>query len=201
MPVCQVPLLDMKVYSKLLAGASWMAEYGDPDTEDWKFMRAFSAYHVLRHDCLGLPEPPEETVKGESRPGTWTCPKVLFTTSTRDDRVHPGHARKMVRALQEEAKEAAPVVYYWYTLNLAMVLPKPVLTKALTNATQGKCRGRPRWRGGQQAEGHHVGPYLLIRRAAAWPQRSLRAIEHLIRSFGASRGWVHGGFCLCCVVI
>jgi prolyl oligopeptidase len=112
----------MKVYSKLLAGASWMAEYGDPDTEDWKYMRAFSAYHVLRHDCLGLPEPPEETVKGESRPGTWRCPKVLFTTSTRDDRVHPGHARKMVRALQEEAKEAAPVVYYWYALSLSMPL-------------------------------------------------------------------------------
>ena len=87
----QVPLLDMRVYSTLLAGASWMAEYGDPDTADWGFMRAFSAYHVLRHDCLGLPEPPEETppeaAKGESKPGTWRCPHVLFTTSTRDDRV------------------------------------------------------------------------------------------------------------------
>ena len=113
--VCQVPLLDMKVYSKLLAGASWMGEYGDPATDDWKFMRGFSAYHLLRHDCLGLPEAPcpEDTVKGESVAGTWRCPAVLFTTSTRDDRVHPGHARKMVRALQEEGKEAAPLVLYW----------------------------------------------------------------------------------------
>ena len=45
----------------------------------------------------------------------WRCPRVLFTTSTRDDRVHPGHARKMVRALQEEAapKGLAPEVLYW----------------------------------------------------------------------------------------
>jgi len=110
--VCQVPLLDMKTYSTLLAGASWMAEYGDPDTDDWKYLRRHSAYHLLRHDCLGLPEEgvasPVEKVAG------WQCPKVLFTTSTRDDRVHPGHARKMVRSLQEEAgKELAPVVYYW----------------------------------------------------------------------------------------
>eukprot|EP00957_Ditylum_brightwellii_P130553 9958917-Ditylum_brightwellii.AAC.1 len=44
--VCQVPLLDMKRYSHLLAGASWMAEYGNPDIpEDWKFLRSFSPYH------------------------------------------------------------------------------------------------------------------------------------------------------------
>jgi prolyl oligopeptidase len=108
--VCQVPLLDMKRYSKLLAGASWMAEYGDPDTDDWKFIRGFSSYQVLRHDCLGLPE------EGQPRtPNTqWRCPKVLFTTSTRDDRVHPGHARKMVKALVDEAtREQAPTVLYW----------------------------------------------------------------------------------------
>ena len=108
--VCQVPLLDMKVYSKLLAGASWMGEYGNPDTDDWKFLRTFSAYHLLRHDCLGLPEDGQPRVNNAA----WRCPKVLFTTSTRDDRVHPGHARKMVRALQEEAtREVAPIVYYW----------------------------------------------------------------------------------------
>jgi len=75
--VCEVPLLDMKRYSHLLAGASWMAEYGDPDKpEEWAFIRTFSPYHNLKE---GVKYPP-----------------VLFTTSTRDDRVHPGHARKMM---------------------------------------------------------------------------------------------------------
>lgn len=74
--VCQVPLLDMKRYSHLLAGASWMAEYGDPDDPaQWEFIRTFSPYHLH--------------VAGQRYPA------VLFTTSTRDDRVHPGHARKM----------------------------------------------------------------------------------------------------------
>jgi len=78
--VCQVPLLDMKRYSHLLAGASWMAEYGDPDTKDWEFIKTFSPYHLLKE-------------------GT-TYPPVLFTTSTRDDRVHPGHARKMMAKME-----------------------------------------------------------------------------------------------------
>jgi prolyl oligopeptidase len=74
--VCQVPLLDMQRYSHLLAGASWMAEYGDPDKPaEWDWIRKYSPYH---------------NVKAGVR-----MPKVLFTTSTRDDRVHPGHARKM----------------------------------------------------------------------------------------------------------
>nr|NLD41258.1 S9 family peptidase [Actinomycetales bacterium] len=78
--VCQVPLLDMKRYSHLLAGASWMAEDGDPDDpEQWAFIRTFSPYHLAR---AGRDYPP-----------------VLFTTSTRDDRVHPGHARKMAALL------------------------------------------------------------------------------------------------------
>ena len=52
--VCQVPLLDMKRYSHLLAGASWMAEYGDPDDpEQWEFIRTFSAYHQLDPDGVG----------------------------------------------------------------------------------------------------------------------------------------------------
>eukprot|EP00937_MAST-01D_sp_MAST-1D-sp2_P002103 g2103.t1 len=140
--VCQVPLLDMRRYSHLLAGASWMAEFGDPDTGDWRFMRKFSAYQMLRHDCIGLPEheaeaeteteadpaagagaagaaaaPPPPASDGDGGGGGvgWRCPKVLFTTSTRDDRVHPGHARKMVRALQEEAQPRglASTVLYW----------------------------------------------------------------------------------------
>lgn len=78
--VCQVPLLDMKRYSHLLAGASWMAEYGDPDTKDWEFIKTFSPYHLLKE---GTEYPP-----------------VLFTTSTRDDRVHPGHARKMMAKME-----------------------------------------------------------------------------------------------------
>ena len=75
--VVQVPLLDMKRYSHLLAGASWMAEYGDPDKpEEWAFIRTFSPYHLFD--------------------AKQDYPPVLFTTSTRDDRVHPGHARKMM---------------------------------------------------------------------------------------------------------
>src|SRR5690554_29535 len=88
--VCQVPLLDMKRYSHLLAGASWMAEYGDPDDpEEWEFIQTFSPYHRFRADA---PAPP-----------------VLFTTSTRDDRVHPGHARKMMALMSEAGKD---VTYY-----------------------------------------------------------------------------------------
>lgn len=77
-----VPLLDMKRYHKLLAGASWMAEYGDPDDpEEWKFIQEFSPYHNLDKDIK--------------------YPHLLITTSTRDDRVHPGHARKFAARLSE----------------------------------------------------------------------------------------------------
>ncbi|MEY9834948.1 prolyl oligopeptidase family protein [Streptacidiphilus sp. EB103A] len=72
----QVPLLDMRRYHRLLAGASWTAEYGDPDDPvEWAWISEYSPYHNLR-----------------AEPG---YPPVLFATSTRDDRVHPGHARKM----------------------------------------------------------------------------------------------------------
>ncbi|MFL6662587.1 MAG: prolyl oligopeptidase family serine peptidase [Rhizobacter sp.] len=75
--VCQVPLLDMRRYHLLLAGASWMAEYGNPDVPaEWDFISRYSPYQNVRRDVK--------------------YPRVLFTTSTRDDRVHPGHARKMV---------------------------------------------------------------------------------------------------------
>ena len=115
--VCQVPLLDMKRYSHLLAGASWMGEYGNPDTEEWSFLRKHSPYHLLRHDILGKPELGDDGVLGEatkSKDADWKCPRTLFTTSTRDDRVHPGHARKMVASLLDEAgPEKAPQVQYW----------------------------------------------------------------------------------------
>ncbi|MCK5148889.1 S9 family peptidase [bacterium] len=88
--VCAVPLLDMNRYNKLLAGASWMAEYGNPDIpEQWEYIRKYSPYHNLF----------------ESK----KYPKVLFTTTTRDDRVHPAHARKMA-ALME--KMGHPFFYF-----------------------------------------------------------------------------------------
>ena len=74
--VCQVPLLDMQRFNKLLAGASWMGEYGNPDIpEEWEYIKKYSPYQNLK---AGI-----------------KYPEVMFTTSTRDDRVHPGHARKM----------------------------------------------------------------------------------------------------------
>ncbi|ALG07920.1 prolyl oligopeptidase family serine peptidase [Kibdelosporangium phytohabitans] len=88
--VCQVPLLDMRRYHELLAGASWMAEYGDPrKPEEWAFIEPFSPYQNVHE---GAQYPP-----------------VLFATSTRDDRVHPGHARKMVARMREQGHD---VRYY-----------------------------------------------------------------------------------------
>ena len=88
--VSQVPLLDMRRYNELLAGASWMAEYGDPrEPAEWDYLRPFSPY---QNAAAGRPYPP-----------------VLFITSTRDDRVHPGHARKMVARLREQGHD---VGYY-----------------------------------------------------------------------------------------
>ncbi|HET6430746.1 prolyl oligopeptidase family serine peptidase [Dyella sp.] len=77
---CEVPLLDMKRYSHLSAGASWMAEYGNPDTADWDFIRTFSPYQNVRKD------------------GHY--PPVLFYTTTSDDRVGPVQARKMAAKMQ-----------------------------------------------------------------------------------------------------
>jgi prolyl oligopeptidase len=88
--VCGSPLLDMKRYSHLLAGASWMGEYGNPDVlEEWAFIRTFSPYHNV-----------EKSAK---------YPRILITTSTRDDRVHPGHARKMAAKMREQGHD---VLYY-----------------------------------------------------------------------------------------
>ncbi|MXY55625.1 MAG: S9 family peptidase [Gammaproteobacteria bacterium] len=88
--VAQVPLFDMRRYHELLAGASWMAEYGDPDDpEEWAFIEGFSPYHNVAEDV--------------------DYPRLLVTTSTRDDRVHPGHARKMVALMRDMGHD---VLYY-----------------------------------------------------------------------------------------
>ena len=88
--VCQVPLLDMRRYNKLLAGASWVDEYGDPDKpEEWTYIEKYSPYHNVVADKK--------------------YPRVLFTTSTRDDRVHPGHARKMFAKMKALGHD---VLYY-----------------------------------------------------------------------------------------
>jgi prolyl oligopeptidase len=88
--VIQVPLLDMLRYHKLLAGASWIAEYGDPDLPDEAaFLRSISPYHNLKPG-VGYPEP-------------------FFVTSTKDDRVHPGHARKMAARMEVMR---LPFLYY-----------------------------------------------------------------------------------------
>jgi prolyl oligopeptidase len=88
--LCIVPLLDMKRYNKLLAGASWVAEYGNPDdSAEWEFISKYSPYQNVK---AGV-----------------SYPKILFVTSTRDDRVHPGHARKMMARMMEQGHD---VFYY-----------------------------------------------------------------------------------------
>jgi prolyl oligopeptidase len=88
--VCQVPLLDMQRFHLLLAGASWMAEYGNPDVpSEWATIATYSPYQRVSAD------------------GHY--PKIFFTTSTRDDRVHPAHARKMAARMLAQGHE---VLYY-----------------------------------------------------------------------------------------
>jgi prolyl oligopeptidase len=88
--VCQVPLLDMKRYHLLLAGASWMGEYGNPDMPaEWDYISRYSPY--------------QKAVAGKK------YPRTLLMTSTRDDRVHPGHARKMAAKLADQGHD---VLYY-----------------------------------------------------------------------------------------
>jgi prolyl oligopeptidase len=84
---CTIPLIDMRRYTRLLAGASWIAEYGDPERdEDWGWLQTYSAYHTV--------------VPGQ------TYPPILIATTRRDDRVHPGHARKMAAKLLAMGYEA-----------------------------------------------------------------------------------------------
>jgi prolyl oligopeptidase len=88
--ICGVPLLDMKRYNKLLAGASWMGEYGNPDIpEQWAFIKQYSPYQNLKKNT--------------------DYPATFFYTSTRDDRVHPGHARKMAAKMMSYGY---PIWYY-----------------------------------------------------------------------------------------
>ncbi len=88
--VSAVPLLDMKRFNKLLAGASWMGEYGNPDIpEQWDYIKTYSPYHNLVSDKK--------------------YPEIFFTTSTRDDRVHPGHARKMAALMEAYGHD-----FYYY---------------------------------------------------------------------------------------
>ncbi len=88
--LCEVPLLDMGRYHTLLAGASWIAEYGDPDdTDDWKFVQTFSPVHLFdaKRDY----------------------PSLMIMTSTKDDRVHPAHARALAYLAEEGGK---PILYF-----------------------------------------------------------------------------------------
>ena len=88
--VCAVPLLDMYRYDKLLAGASWVDEYGDPDNPgEWEFISKYSPYQNVFADQ--------------------DYPEVYFYTSTKDDRVHPGHARKMAKKMIDQGHK---VIYY-----------------------------------------------------------------------------------------
>ena len=88
--VINVPLLDMRRYNQLLAGASWMAEYGNPDKpEEWAYISQYSPYQNVRADRQ--------------------YPRPLFTTTTRDDRVHPGHARKMAALMLDQGHD---VLFY-----------------------------------------------------------------------------------------
>ncbi|MBN9193262.1 prolyl oligopeptidase family protein [Microbacterium sp.] len=81
--VCGVPLLDMRRYTRLSAGASWIAEYGDPDDpDDWAFVQTFSPYHLVE--------------------GGRAYPPSLIYAATSDDRVGPVQARKMAARLQDE---------------------------------------------------------------------------------------------------
>jgi prolyl oligopeptidase len=85
--LCTIPLIDMRRYTKLLAGASWIEEYGDPDKpEDWAFLQQISAYH-------------------QAAPGR-KYPPILIATTRRDDRVHPGHARKFAAKLKAMGAQA-----------------------------------------------------------------------------------------------
>jgi prolyl oligopeptidase len=88
--ICAVPLIDMLRYHRLSAGASWMAEYGNPDIpEQAKFIAEYSPFQLVSADA--------------------DYPEVFFWTNMKDDRVHPGHARRMVAKMLDQGHE---VLYY-----------------------------------------------------------------------------------------
>ncbi|OTP74017.1 prolyl oligopeptidase family serine peptidase [Caballeronia sordidicola] len=91
--VSEVPLLDMARFHVLLQGASWMDEYGDPDdAADLRFLMTYSPYQNVKADVK--------------------YPPVMFTSSATDDRVHPGHARKMAARMQAQGNDRV-----WYLEN------------------------------------------------------------------------------------
>ncbi len=91
--VIESPLVDMLRYHKLSAGASWVGEYGDPDVPaDRAFIAKYSGYQNLKAGVR--------------------YPEAYITTNTRDDRVHPGHARKYAAKL---AELGVPYLYYEQT--------------------------------------------------------------------------------------
>ena len=84
--VIESPLIDMLRYHELPAGASWIGEYGDPRIpEEAAWIAKYSAYQQLRPEV--------------------DYPRVYITTNTRDDRVHPGHARKFAARLGEQGHD------------------------------------------------------------------------------------------------
>jgi prolyl oligopeptidase len=108
--VSAVPLFDMKRYTKLLAGASWIAEYGDPDTDDWEYMKLWSPYQNLDKEA--------------------NYPEVFFWTNTRDDRVHPAHARKAVAKMTDMGHK----VYYYENTEGGHGSGADLSARAYTNA-------------------------------------------------------------------
>lgn len=90
--VCEVPLLDMIRYPELGPGRIWLDEYGDPSVAgDRKVLMDYSPYHNVREDA--------------------DYPRVFFLTSSDDDRVHPGHARKMAARMEAQGHD---LFYYEY---------------------------------------------------------------------------------------
>ena len=90
-----VPLLDMKRYKLMGAPPSWISEFGDPDSNDWNdFLKKYSPYHNI--DASNKRYPP-----------------ILFTATTQDERVHPGHARKMTKKLWDLGKGKKWPVYFY----------------------------------------------------------------------------------------
>ena len=88
--VCAVPLLDMGRFHTLLAGSSWIAEYGDPEVpEQWESLQTFSPVHLFD--------------------GARDYPPLFLETSTKDDRVHPVHARALGFLTEQAGKE---VLYF-----------------------------------------------------------------------------------------
>ena len=108
--VSAVPLFDMKRFNKLLAGASWMGEYGNPDTDDWEYMKLWSPYQNLDKDA--------------------DYPEVFFWTNTRDDRVHPAHARKAVAKMTDMGHR----VYYYENTEGGHASGADLSARAYTNA-------------------------------------------------------------------